>query len=156
MNSKSNKLTGLKNKSALPLLTLLLAGAILSGPGWGARALAYQYTVTCPGGYTAFALQVFNSTNSAPLPGGEDLNTVLNTGGADGCTVSIPVIRTGVFRGFTTYTVDSGWSTGWGNANDNAAVAAPTMRLGDGAFFNNNNGCSRQCHSMHSDHGAFD
>src|ERR1017187_1397042 len=141
MNSKSHKLTGLKNKSGLPLLTLLLAGAMLSGPGWGTHALAYQYTVTCPGGYTAFALQVYNSTNSAPLPSGEDLNTVLpnfNAGGAlDGCYVYIPVISTGGFHGFTTYMVDSSMSTGWGDASDTHEVPAPHMHLGDGAFFNN-------------------
>ena len=143
MNSKSHKLTGLKNKSGLPLLTLLLAGAMLSGPGWGTHALAYQYTVTCPGGYTAFALQVYNSTNSAPLPSGEDLNTVLpnfNAGGAlDGCYVYIPVISTGGFHGFTTYMVDSTSSTGWDDAHG-LAVPPPKMHLGDGAFFNNNSG----------------
>ena len=143
MNSKSHKSTGLTSKSGLPLLALLLAGAILSGPGWGTHALAYQYTVNCPAGkYTPFALQVYNSTNSAPLTGGEDLNTVLNTGGADGCLVYIPVISTGVFRGFTTYTVDSGMSTGWGNASDSAPVPPPKMHLGDGAFFNNQSGAS--------------
>jgi|ERR1039458_6024553 hypothetical protein len=145
MNSKSNKLTGLKNKSDLPLLTLLLAGAMLSGPGWGTHALAYQYTVNCPVGFSTIALQVYNGTNSVPLAGGEDLNTVLtnlNTGVADGCLLYTFATHDGSAPRVTIFIVDSASPTGWDDANTGAPVPPPHMHVGDGAFFFNNSGAS--------------
>jgi hypothetical protein len=147
MNFKSNKLTGLKNKSALPLLTLLLAGAILSGPGWGARALAGTYTnrVNCPAtpAVTPFALQLYAGATPDPL--GELLNTVLPVnfaadGSFDGCIVDVPQYDTaGYLAGFKVYTIDSTLG-GWADASDSFQVPPPRMKLGDGAVFVNNSG----------------
>ncbi len=123
------------------LLSLVIC-VLAAGP---ARAVT-TYTVNCPPSpqYTLFVLQVYDSANSAPLAGGEDLNTVLqnfNSGGAlDGCLLYQFTTVIGSTPTITIYTVDSSQPTGWANATDTAGVPPPKMHLGDGAIFVNNTG----------------
>jgi len=96
---------------------------------------------------------VGQSTNAVPtgqffyaskLPIGGGLASVLQfpalSGNFDGANVYVPNIVGGAIAGYTTYTVDSGWSTGFGNALDTAQVAEPSISVGSGFLLNNNTG----------------
>jgi hypothetical protein len=61
-------------------------------------------------------------------------------GSLDGSSIYIPNISGGAVHGFTQITVDSGQSTGFGNAADTAAVAEPVIPVGTGFFFFNGTG----------------
>jgi len=60
-------------------------------------------------------------------------------GTLDYTVLYIPNISvTGQFLGYNEVTIDSGWSTGFGNAKDNAQVAEPVIPVGGGFIFQNN------------------
>jgi hypothetical protein len=61
-------------------------------------------------------------------------------GSLDGSAIYIPNITGGAVHGFTQITIDSGWSTGFGNAADTAQVAEPSIPVGSGFFFFNGTG----------------
>jgi hypothetical protein len=77
---------------------------------------------------------------SSKLPIGGGISSVLQlpSGGLlDGCLISIPVFLNGNFHGFTQYTVDSSWPSGFGNGSDSAGVAEPQIPAGASFFFEN-------------------
>jgi uncharacterized repeat protein (TIGR01451 family) len=121
------------------ILLILLICALAA-----ANASAGSYTVNLPNGFTAFALQVIPA--STPTATGASLRQVVNNfnsmGEYDGCQLFIPNQNNvnPCFNGYTIYTVDSSWASGWGNASDTAQVAEPILTLGQGVYFNNNSG----------------
>jgi hypothetical protein len=58
----------------------------------------------------------------------------------DGSQIYIPSISGGAVHGFVQITIDSGQSTGFGNAADTAAVPEPVIPVGSGFFFSNGTG----------------
>jgi hypothetical protein len=71
-------------------------------------------------------------------PGG-----VVGTGGGalDGALLYFPNINAaGSFLGYNIITIDSYWSTGFGNFLDSAAVPEPQVPIGTGFIFDNNLG----------------
>jgi hypothetical protein len=77
------------------------------------------------GGFTS-VLQLTN-----PVVGGNG-GPNAGTGALDFSLVYIPNIVNGNFIGYTTYTIDSDYSTGWANAADSAAVPEPQIPVGVG------------------------
>jgi hypothetical protein len=61
-------------------------------------------------------------------------------GSLDSCVIYIPNIVGGAVHGFNQVTIDSGWSTGFGNAADSAQVPEPIIPVGTGFFFYNVSG----------------
>jgi hypothetical protein len=61
-------------------------------------------------------------------------------GSLDGAAIYIPNIYGGAVHGFIQMTIDSGWSTGFGNAADTAQVAEPVIPVGSGFFIDNTTG----------------
>ena len=62
-------------------------------------------------------------------------------GALDGNQIFIPIISpSGVLSGFNTVTFDSGFASGFGDANDAAQVAEPQIPVGSGFFFGNGTG----------------
>ncbi len=91
-------------------------------------------TNTLPAGY---------SFVSSVLPLGGGVSSVLNltnNGALDGTQIYIPNIVSGSVHGYTTVTIDSGMTTGFGNASDTAPVAEPVIPVGTGFLYNNNAG----------------
>jgi hypothetical protein len=58
-------------------------------------------------------------------------------GSLDGCGIYVPIIISGQIRGFNSTVIDSGQSTGFGNASDTAAAPEPVIPVGSGFFFYN-------------------
>jgi hypothetical protein len=85
---------------------------------------------------------------SSKLPIGGGVSSVLQlpAGGVlDGALIQIPIIgANGGVAGFTTVTIDSSWSTGFGNAADTAQVPEPVIPVGAGFFFENTLGAPQQ------------
>jgi len=60
-------------------------------------------------------------------------------GTLDFTKIYIPNISaTGAFLGYTIYTIDSGWTSGFGNYNDGTQVSEPVIPVGGGFIFQNN------------------
>jgi hypothetical protein len=78
------------------------------------------------------------------IPVGGGLSSVLNfnlAGGVpDYTVVNIPKIVNGVLTGFTGYTVDSSFPSGFADPTDNFGVPEPIIPVGSGFFFVNNSG----------------
>jgi hypothetical protein len=88
---------------------------------------------------------------SSVLPIGGGVSSVLGLpadGSLDGSSIYIPNIVGGQVHGFTTITIDSGQSTGFGNGNDSAAVAEPVIPVGGGFFLNNTTGAENWVQSL--------
>jgi hypothetical protein len=89
-------------------------------------------TNNVPLGYTFFA---------SKLPVGGGISSVLGLpadGTLDGSVINIPNVGAdGFVHGYTQYTIDSGWSTGFGNALDSAAVPEPQIPVGGGFLLQN-------------------
>ena len=80
---------------------------------------------------------------SSKFPIGGGISSVLGLpadGSLDGSAIYIPNITGGQVHGFTQITVDSGQTTGFGNAADTAAVPEPVIPVGSGFFFFNGTG----------------
>jgi hypothetical protein len=72
---------------------------------------------------------------ASKLPIGGGVSSVLGLpkdGSLDGDLIYIPNITGGQVHGFTTITIDSGQTTGFGNASDTASVPEPTIPVGAG------------------------
>jgi hypothetical protein len=85
------------------------------------------------------------SSISSVIPVGGGLSTVLNfphDGSLDGDALDIPKIVNGVFSGYNVVSIDSVWTSGYGNALDNAQVLEPVIPVATGFFFVNYNGGS--------------
>jgi len=85
---------------------------------------------------------------SSVLPVGGGLGSVLQlpalSGNLDGSLISVPIFLGGNIHGFTQYTVDSSWPSGFGNGSDTAGVAEPVIPVGSGFFFENTVGTPLQ------------
>jgi len=119
-------------KTTQLLLTILICASTAS------RALAGNYTVALPNGFTAFALQVLPATSSSSASGAgfNEVAPGFNTPGEfDGCLLYIPDQNNSdpCFDGYTIYTVDSFRDSGWGNTTDTAQSAEPILTLGQGS-----------------------
>jgi hypothetical protein len=80
------------------------------------------------------------------IPVGGGLGSVLNFNAAGGVpdftTVNVPKIVNGVIAGFTGYTVDSSFPSGFADASDSVGVPEPIIPVGSGFFFVNNSGAT--------------
>jgi hypothetical protein len=84
---------------------------------------------------------------ASKLPIGGGVSSVLQipaNGSLDGCLIYLPNIVGGSVHGFNTVTIDSGWTTGFGNGADTAQVAEPVIPAGQGFFFYNTVGAPVQ------------
>lgn len=94
-------------------------------------------------GLTTNNLPVGFTFKASKLPVGGGISSVLQLpkdGSLDGSIINIPNIVAGNVHGFTQITIDSGQSTGFGNASDTAAVPEPVIPLGTGFFIQNTSG----------------
>jgi hypothetical protein len=97
-------------------------------------------------GSTTNVLVTGISFYSSKLPVGGALGSVLGfpalSGSLDGSLVYVPNISgtPQAVHGYTIYTVDSSWTTGFGNAADSAQAAEPVIPVGGGFILNNNSG----------------
>jgi hypothetical protein len=75
------------------------------------------------------------------LPVGGGISSVLglpHDGSLDGSVINIPNIGVdGFVHGYTQYTIDSSWPSGFGNALDTAAAAEPQIPVGGGFLLQN-------------------
>ena len=91
-----------------------------------------SYTLTLPVGYSLIANQLNNA-------GGNAGNVLFpNNGSRDGDLLQFYNGCTN--NGYTVYTFDSGFPTGFGNATDTIGVPAPILSPGQGVFYVNNSG----------------
>ena len=91
-----------------------------------------SYTLTLPVGYSLIANQLNNA-------GGNAGNVLFpNNGSRDGDQLQFYNGCTN--NGYTVYTFDSGFPTGFGNATDTIGVPAPILSPGQGVFYLNNSG----------------
>ena len=58
------------------------------------------------------------------------------TGQLDFSLVYVPNIVNGQFNGYTVYTVDSDYASGFGDVNDNEVLVEPTVPVGAGIIVN--------------------
>jgi hypothetical protein len=72
---------------------------------------------------SALQLEVIPGGNAGPNGG---------TGQLDYSTVFVPNIVNGAFTGYTVYTVDSSFASGFGDAGDNEVLVEPTVPVGAG------------------------
>jgi len=87
---------------------------------------------------------------ASKLPIGGGLNSVLQlqvgatggTGQLDFSTIYIPNIVNGNFAGYSTYTVDSDYACGYGDARDNDNLVEPTVPVGVGIIVDYTDGNS--------------
>jgi uncharacterized repeat protein (TIGR01451 family) len=125
-------------KTKPTLLTLFICALA------AANASATTYTVSCPPGWTAFALQVLppgtfppvtSAGVSAVIPG-------FNAGGdLDGSILMIPIynINNPCPTGYSQVQADSASATGWSDPVTAASKPEPILTLGQGVYFNNQN-----------------
>src|SRR5665213_1536643 len=102
--------------------------------GTGSTNVVGLTTNTLPTGFSFVASKL-------PIAGG--ISSVLGLpkdGSLDGSQIYIPNISGGAVHGFNQVTIDSGQSTGFGNAGDTAAVPEPVIPVGGGFFFSNGTG----------------
>ena len=117
----------------------------------GALTNTFTGAVHADGAATG-SLAVGTTTNFIPLnfsfvasklPIGGGISSVLGLpadGSLDGSGIYIPNIVGGQVLGFVQYTVDSGQSTGFGNAADTASAPEPVVPVGAGFFIQNTAG----------------
>jgi hypothetical protein len=94
-------------------------------------------------GLTTNSIPVGQNFYSSKLPIGGGISSVLKLpadGSLDGSLINIPNIVGGSVHGFTTYTIDSGQPTGFGNAADTASAPEPQIPVGTGFFIQNTAG----------------
>ena len=108
------------------LFSILVSILVLS------TASGLAYTLTFPTGFSAVANQLDNgSGNTAdqlfPNP----------TGALDNC-----LLEKWTCTGYTIYTFDSAYPSGFADATDTHGVPAPTLAPGEGAVFNNQSGAA--------------
>ncbi|HEY4416007.1 MAG TPA: hypothetical protein VGO57_09970, partial [Verrucomicrobiae bacterium] len=96
-------------------------------------------------GVTTNHLAVGFSYVASKLPVAGGISSVLklpSDGSLDGSIINVPNIVAGNVQGFTQYTIDSAWPSGFGNAIDSAAVPEPTIAVGSGFFIQNTSGAT--------------
>jgi hypothetical protein len=71
------------------------------------------------------------------------VNPSTGVGPLDGAVLYFPNISaTGAFLGYNLTTIDSYWTTGFGDYNDEAQAPEPTVNVGQGFIINNNTGAA--------------
>jgi len=128
--------------TAGPITNTFVGTVHINGAGSSTNAVGVT-TNSVPLGFTFLA---------SALPVGGGISSVLGLpadGSLDGSIINIPIINgSGNIAGFTQITIDSGQSTGFGNASDTAAVPEPQIPVGTGFLFQNTAGAENWVQSL--------
>jgi hypothetical protein len=150
----SGQTTGIGNAgdtAAVTPPTLAPGQSIFINNGNGSNTVTFVGTVHADGtgastnvvGLTTNTLPTGFSFVASKLSIGGGISSVLGLpadGSLDGSQIYIPNISGGAVHGFIQITIDSGQSTGFGNAGDTASVPEPVIPVGSGFFFSNGTG----------------
>ncbi|MDR3573132.1 MAG: hypothetical protein P4L50_04685 [Anaerolineaceae bacterium] len=111
--------------------TLLIAGAALAASIISSQAGVYSQNIV---GYVNIPAKLGYNNIANPLDCGNSLTNIIQPGP----TWDYTLVNIWNGSGYTTYTIDSGMSTGVSDINDNNPVPSPTIKPGQAFFFLNN------------------
>lgn len=158
----SGQTTGIGNAAdtaAVTPPTLAPGAAIFIQNTAGSNTLTFVGTVHTDGvgastnvvGVTTNYLPLGFTYVASKLPVGGGISSVLGLpadGSLDGSAIYIPNISGGIVHGFNQFTIDSGQTTGFGNAADTAPAAEPVIPVGTGFFIDNTAGAENWVQSL--------